>query len=253
MKQATQLEICAADIQSVYAAAQGGAHRVELCSGLAEGGVTPSTGFVIQALKIPGIKVHVLIRPRPGDFLYTPEETEIMINDIRAMRKLGAHGVVIGALTPDGDIDTKLCQLLVSEATGLNITFHRAFDLTRDPRKALEQIIQLGCSRILTSGCAASAHEGVNMLRELSNLAGNRITLLAGGGVTPANAAEIMAKGRIQELHASARTSVHSLMSFHHHGISMGSPGNNEYSRLTTDAAVVKQIAKAMNTINLLP
>ena len=133
-----QLEICAADMHSVHAAANGGANRVELCSGLAEGGMTPSAGFVAAALKTPGIKVHVLIRPRPWDFLYDDEEAGIMLHDIKTMRELGADGVVIGALTPDGDVDMALCRKLVSEAGDMSITFHRAFDLVRSPKKLLK-------------------------------------------------------------------------------------------------------------------
>ncbi len=243
-----QLEICAADMHSVHAAADGGANRVELCSGLAEGGMTPSAGFVAAALKTPGIKVHVLIRPRPGDFLYDDEEAGIMLHDIKTMRELGADGVVIGALTPDGDVDMALCRKLVSEAGDMSITFHRAFDLVRSPKEALEDIIQLGCHRVLTSGCAASAQEGVEMLECLQQQAGERLTILAGGGVSPSNAAEIMKKGGVHELHASARTPLASGMRHKHQGVSMGAAGTDEYTRLTTDTDIVNQIAHAMRT-----
>ena len=243
-----QLEICAADMHSVHAAADGGANRVELCSGLAEGGMTPSAGFVAAALKPPGIKVHVLIRPRPGDFLYDDEEAGIMLHDIKTMRELGADGVVIGALTPDGDVDMALCRKLVSEAGDMSITFHRAFDLVRSPKEALEDIIQLGCHRVLTSGCAASAQEGVEMLECLQQQAGERLTILAGGGVSPSNAAEIMKKGGVHELHASARAPLASGMRHKHQGVSMGAAGTDEYTRLTTDTDIVNQIAHAMRT-----
>lgn len=241
-----QLEICAADIHSVHAAAQGGANRVELCSGLAEGGMTPSIGLAEAALKEPELKVHVLIRPRPGDFLYSDEEVELMLSDIKAFRLLGVHGVVIGALTPDGDVDTGLCSQLIAAAGDMSITFHRAFDLTRSPQKAMEQIIALGCHRILTSGCAPSARQGVEMLAQLQRMAGDRLTILAGGGVTPANAAEIMKFGGVHELHASARSTMPSAMKFRHQGVSMGTPGTDEYARLTTDAAIVNKIVNAM-------
>ncbi|WP_435052599.1 copper homeostasis protein CutC, partial [Paramuribaculum intestinale] len=151
------LEVCAGDIESVYAASRGGAQRVELCSALADGGITPSTGFIRQAVRVPGMKVHVLIRPRGGDFLYTPEEVASMTDDIVAAREAGAHGVVIGALTPDGDIDMDACRHMMEAAAGMNVTFHRAFDLCRDPFEALDDIIALGCNRLLTSGQAASA------------------------------------------------------------------------------------------------
>ena len=241
-----QLEICAADMHSVHAAAEGGANRVELCSGLAEGGMTPSAGFVKSALKVPGIRVHVLIRPRPGDFLYTTEEEEIMIEDIRTMKELGAHGVVIGALTPDGDVDTAMCRRMMDAAEGMSVTFHRAFDLVRDPEKALEEIIALGCDRILTSGCASSALEGAETLRKLNQQAGRRIILLAGGGVSPANALAIMEQSGVSELHASARGPLKSLMRHRHEGVAMGAKGTDEYTRLTSDAHIVNEIAQAM-------
>lgn len=241
-----QLEICAADMHSVHAAAEGGANRVELCSGLAEGGMTPSAGFVAAALKVPGIRVHVLIRPRPGDFLYNEDEAEAMVEDIKLMRKLGAHGVVIGALTPDGDVDVELCSKLMAEAGEMSVTFHRAFDLVRSPEEALEQIIELGCDRILTSGCAASALQGAEMLSVLQAQAGNRLTILAGGGVSPDNASALMLKGGVHELHASARAPLASEMRHKHEGVAMGAPGSDEYTRLTTNSEIVKQIAQAM-------
>ena len=138
------LEVCAADPASVKAATEGGAARVELCSALGEGGVTPSAGLIRQALKVPGIKVHVLIRPRGGDFSYDEDEIQTMCADIRTAREAGVHGVVIGALTPEGDIDMDACRRMMSEAGDLNVTFHRAFDLCRDPEKAVEEIIALG-------------------------------------------------------------------------------------------------------------
>lgn len=242
-----QLEICAADIHSVHAASIGGAQRVELCSGLAEGGMTPSVGFVAQALKVPGLRVHVLIRPRPGDFLYSEEETELMCHDIRLMRQTGAHGVVIGALTANGDIDTALCSRLISEAGDMSVTFHRAFDLTREPLEALEQIIDLKCNRVLTSGCAPSALDGAKMLATLQKQAQERLTILAGGGVSPQNAAEIIEKSGVHELHASARSPLASDMRYKNQGVAMGAAGTDEYSRLTTDYAIVNQIVRAIH------
>lgn len=241
-----QLEICAADMHSVHAAADGGANRVELCSGLAEGGMTPSAGFVAAALKVPGIRVHVLIRPRPGDFLYNEEEVDAMIADIKLMRSIGAHGVVIGALTPDGDVDVNVCAKLMAEAGKMSVTFHRAFDLVRSPKDALEQIMELGCDRILTSGCAASALQGAQTLADLQKQADDRLIILAGGGVSPDNAAEIMQKSGVHELHASARAPLASGMRHKHEGVSMGAAGNDEYTRITTNSDIVKQIAQAM-------
>lgn len=242
-----QLEICAADIDSVIAAAAGGAQRVELCSGLSEGGMTPSAGLVAEALKQPGIKVHVLVRPRPGDFLYTDTEVKIMQHDIELMRSLGVHGVVIGALTPEGDIDTETCRRLTECAEGINITFHRAFDLTRNPLTALDQIIELGCNRVLTSGCAPTALEGIETLRRLNDYAAGRITILAGAGISPQNAASIMQRTGIHELHASARSLLTSRMLYHNENVSMGNLGTDEYARMSTSASIVRDLVSVMN------
>lgn len=242
------LEVCAGDIDSVIAAAQGGASRVELCSALGEGGMTPSIGFIRSALKVPGIRVHVLIRPRGGDFLYTPQEVDCMVDDIVAAREAGVHGVVIGALTPDGEVDMNACRKMMEAAAGISVTFHRAFDLCRDPFKALEDIISLGCDRILTSGQAQTALEGKENLAELVKQADGRIIILAGAGVSQSNAAEILNASGTGEIHASARTSVESGMKFRHSGVSMGTPGSDEYSRKTTSADIVKQIVSQINS-----
>lgn len=241
------LEVCAGDIDSVIAAAAGGASRVELCSALGEGGVTPSIGFIRSALKVPGIKVHVLIRPRGGDFLYTPEEVDCMVDDIVAAREAGVQGVVIGALTPEGDIDVDACRKMVAAAAGISVTFHRAFDLCRDPRKALEDIIALGCDRILTSGQAQTALEGKQNLAELVRQANGRIIILAGAGVSQHNAAEILSASGTNEIHASARASVPSKMEYRHCGVSMGTPGSDEYSRKVTSPEIVKEIVSRIN------
>ena len=242
------LEVCAGDIESVRAAAEGGAARVELCSALGEGGVTPSIGFIRQALKVTGVKVHVLIRPRGGDFLYTDEEVDCMVDDIIAAREAGVHGVVIGALDADGNVDTKACRRMVEAAGGINVTFHRAFDLCRDRKTALEEIIALGCNRVLTSGQASSAKEGAAVLAELVTQAHNRITILAGAGVGPNNAAGIIAASGTNEVHASARHSVGSKMRYRHEGVSMGVPGSDEYSRKVTSAEIVKEIVTNINS-----
>ena len=140
------LEVCAGSVQSVIAARDGGAARVELCSALEIGGITPSIGLIAEARKIEGIALNVLIRPRGGDFLYNESEIKCMEQDIATAQQLGANGVVIGALTPQGDIDMDCCRRLIAKAGDMSITFHRAFDMCREPHKALEDIISLGCS-----------------------------------------------------------------------------------------------------------
>lgn len=241
------LEICAADIDSVQAAARGGASRIELCSALSEGGVTPSVGLIRESKKIDSLLVHVLIRPRGGDFIYSPEEVACMETDVETAVMNGADGIVIGALNPDGTIDTDTCRRLISKAKGCNVTFHRAFDLCKDPESALEQIVSLGCTRILTSGQQASAEAGIPLLKRLVDLAGDRITILPGGGVSPDNAAKIIKETGCHELHASARGMTESRMSYRNCGVAMGTPGSDEYSRKVTDPAIVAQIINEMH------
>lgn len=243
------LEICAADIDSVVAAAKSGADRVELCSALGEGGITPSAGLIAEALKVPGIKVNVLIRPRGGDFLYTPDEVAVMEYDIKLCREMGANGVVIGALTPEGDIDMATCRKLIAATGNMSITFHRAIDVCRSVEDALEQIVELGCHRILTSGHAASAMQGVDTLRQMVAQANGRIAIMAGGGVNPGNAAEIICKSGATEIHGSAKSTVNSLMKFRTADVNMGTPGADEYSRQTTSAEIVAEIVKVLDTI----
>lgn len=241
------LEVCADSIQSVRAAVAGGASRVELCSGLAEGGMTPSVGLLKTVLSLFDIKVHVLIRPRPGDFVYDGAEQASMLADITACREAGAHGVVIGALKLDGQIDMAVCRRLVDAAGDMSLTFHRAIDLCRDPFEALDMIAGLGCQRVLTSGLAASAESGIGTLRRMHQYAAGRVLILAGGGVTPANARRIIDEGMADELHSSARSTFPSSMQYRRHDIAMGAGGADEYSRKITDAAIVRGIIEQMN------
>lgn len=202
------LEVCCADLQSVRAAVAGGAHRVELCQALGLDGLTPSAGMIETAVGM-GIHVQVLIRPREGDFVYDRDEVLCMQRDIRHARRLGAGGVVIGALRPDGSIDEETTRRLVGEAEGMSITFHRAFDVCAHPGEALEQIISLGCHRLLTSGQAPSAEQGIPMLRRLVKQASGRIIIMPGAGVTPKNAGRILSETGAREIHGSLRNGGH--------------------------------------------
>lgn len=243
-----KLEICAGTWQSACAAAQAGAHRIELCSALADGGITPSIGLIKQALTLKDrLKVHVLIRPRGGDFVYTPEEVDLMAEDIRTAVRLGVDGVVIGALTPQGEVDIPACQALVQAAQGVqNITFHRAFDMCRDARQALEQIVDLGCNRILTSGLAPTALQGIPMLQSLVQQAAGRLVIMPGCGVGVGNARRILDETGATEIHASARSAVHSTMIYRNESINMGAAGQDEFTRLETDPLVVRQILESL-------
>lgn len=201
------LEVCAGSLRSAQAAAEGGASRIELCTQLDKDGLTPDCFDVSKACQIEGLKVNVLIRPREGDFVYTDEEFESMAASMVAAWGLGADGLVIGALTPEGDIDVEHCRRLMAEAHGLPVTFHRAFDRCRNPHQALEDVIALGCTRLLTSGQAPTAEEGIPLLRELVEQAAGRIIIMPGGGVNPRNAARILQLTGATEIHSSCRRS----------------------------------------------
>ena len=200
------LEVCAGDLTSAQAAAQGGAHRIELCSALHLDGLTPASETIAAARHIEGLKLHVLIRPREGDFAYDEAEAETMLSDIHLAHRLGADGVVIGALTPDGDIDIPLCRRLIDAAQDMQVTFHRAFDHARDPFQALEDIIALGCTRLLTSGQAPTAETGIPLLRQLVLQANGRIIIMPGAGVSPDNARRILDATGATEIHGSLRS-----------------------------------------------
>lgn len=223
MKNKRILEICANSAASCKEAELGGATRVELCAGIPEGGTTPSYGEIKTAKELCTIAINVIIRPRGGDFLYTPAEIQSMLYDIEMAKQLNVHGVVVGCLTKEGDVDTLLLNKLVTAAKPLSVTFHRAFDVCRDPFTALEQIIDAGCSRILTSGQQASAVKGIPMIAQLVKKAANRIIIMPGCGVRANNIAEIEASTGASEFHTSARSIVHSKMEYRNENVPMGS------------------------------
>ena len=202
------LEVCCADVQSVRAAMEGGAHRVELCEALEVDGLTPSAEMMAEAIGL-GIPVQVLIRPRQGDFVYDETEVQSMLEGIRLAKRLGANGVVIGALKPDGSIDEETVRRLVAEAKGLSITFHRAFDVCARPMEALEQIIALGCHRLLTSGQAPTAEQGIPLIKRLVGQAAGRLSIMPGSGVNPGNARLILSETGAREIHGSLRQGGH--------------------------------------------
>ena len=203
-----RLEVCCGDLQSVCAAIEGGAHRVELCEALELDGLTPSEAMMESAIGM-GIPVQVLIRVREGDFVYSKDEICKMRNDIRLARKLGATGVVIGALMPDGSIDEEAIRCMMDEAEGLSVTFHRAFDVCHEPEEALEKIISIGCHRLLTSGQATTAEQGIPMLKKLVEQADGRIIIMPGAGVNPQNASRILEETGALEIHGSLRRNGH--------------------------------------------
>jgi copper homeostasis protein len=202
------LEICVDSIEGANMAQAAGAHRIELCTGLAEDGTTPSPAMIGMARQLLDIKVYVLVRPRGGDFLYTAREIEIMTSDVGYCGEAGCDGVVIGMLRPDGTVDVAHCRELVAVARsyGMGVTFHRAFDRSSDLLRAMEEVVESGCERILTSGGYNSAPEGADVLRQLVERAGERIAIMPGAGITPDNAEDLLRSTGAKELHGTFRT-----------------------------------------------
>lgn len=199
------VEVCCVSSADVREAAEGGAGRVELCENLEVGGVTPSRELLEEVMRVSPIPVNVLVRPRGGDFVFSPEEEAAMVRDIRMCKELGADGVVIGALRADAGIDVEMTARLVEEARPLSVTFHRAFDCCRDPFAALEEIISIGCDRILTSGQKDSSYEGRELLARLVEAAAGRIVIMPGGGVRVSNISEIEEVTKAVEFHSTSR------------------------------------------------
>jgi copper homeostasis protein len=209
-----ELEVIAFDLASCRIAEDNGANRIELCANPHEGGTTPSYGMIATARESTNIQLFPIIRPRGGDFLYTRAEFESMATDVRQSAQLGCDGVVIGMLHKDGRVDVDRCAELVGHAGGMEVTFHRAFDRVSDPITALEEIIELGCSRILTSGLRPNVDLGKAMLRTLVKAAGSRITIMPGSGVRAGNIAELARFTGARAFHSSARTVHASLMEY---------------------------------------
>lgn len=239
-----RFENCANSVESCIEAERAGVDRVELCAGMPEGGTTPSYGDIVMARRmLKSTRLHVIIRPRGGDFLYSDVERQIMIEDVRMVRKLGVDGVVFGALTSDGDVDVEFMQDLMREAEGMSVTFHRAFDVCRNPFEALEQIIDLGCDRILTSGQEFKAEEGIGLLKELVERAGKRIIIMPGCGVNADNIEKIALATGAREFHFSGRSKCESGMKFRKSRVSMGGAVViDEYAHDMTDVKKVREI-----------
>jgi copper homeostasis protein len=245
MSDSVQLEVCVDSVASAIAAEQGGAHRLELCSGLAEGGVTPSAGLIATVRKRVALELRVLIRPRAGDFYYSADEFDVMKRDILLARQLGANGVALGILDVEANVDVERTRELVIFARPLHVTFHRAFDMTRDLPGALQFVLEAGCDRILTSGAAQSAEAGVPKIASLVQAAGSRIQIVAAGGIRESNARRIVQESGVRELHAALHTSSPSPMRFRNEGAVMGSLQNAEYQRFEVRAETVASLLKA--------
>lgn len=242
-----RVEICVDSLAGALAAQSGGADRVELCAGLLEGGLTPSAGCLLAVRRELHIGLHVIIRPRGGDFLYTKEELVVMREDIRLAKEFGADGVVLGCLTAEGEIDRARTAELIALARPMSVTFHRAFDMCRDLRAALEGLTALGVERVLTSGGRNSCAEGGQVIAALQKQAAGRIIVMAGGGLTPQNVGELVAATGISEVHLSARKPVASGMKYRNEHCAMGGAAPpSEYAWKTTDVAAVRAVVVAL-------
>jgi len=242
------IEVCANSVTSAIAAQKGGAIRIELCDNLHEGGTTPSYGQFAITKKSVTIPVFPLIRPRSGDFLYSDLEFEVMKADIAHFIENGCDGIVIGILKKDGTVDKERCTELVNMAksAGIGVTFHRAFDMCRDHFEALEDIIVLGCDRILTSGGKSSAMEGVNTIAHLIKLAADRIIIMPGGGIHEHNIADLIHYSGAAEFHSTAKTRVDSFMEYRNDHILFTGYGE-EFTLQVTDAERVKKLLSLAN------
>lgn len=243
------VEICVDSPDAAAAAEAGGAVRVELCANLFEGGTTPSAGCIrVTRERVGRAGLHVLIRPRAGDFLYSESEWAVVCADVITAKTLAADGVVVGCLTPEGDIDVVRLQQLVALARPMQVTFHRAFDMCREPRRALEQLVELGVDRLLTSGQDSSCLEGVDLIAELHAQAAGRIVVMPGGGITARNVAKIVAATGVRDVHMSARTTVASGMLHRNGNAFMGGvlrPAEFEWK--TTSSDIVRAVVAQFN------
>ncbi len=240
------LEVCVDSVESAIAAERGGAQRIELCSDLLEGGITPGAGLIASVRRRIAIGLFVMIRPRGGDFYYTDLEFEVMQEEIAHAHELGADGIVLGLLDQQGHVDIDRTRQLVDFARPLPVTFHRAIDMTPDLLAAQEDVIASGACRILTSGGAPSVTRGVTELTSMVRASRGRIVIVPGGGITPANIATIAQVTGATEFHSSARTAFPSPVSFHKQGMTMGDLRNREYRRFTVHEKSVRSLLRAL-------
>ena len=242
-----EFEICANSVESCLAAQEGGADRVELCAGIPEGGTTPSHGDIVTARRLLNTtKLHVIIRPRGGDFTYSDLEMDIMAADIDACREAGVDGVVFGCLTPEGDIDIDKNAKLMAHVGQMAATFHRAFDRCRNPLDALDQLEQLGFNRVLTSGQQKTAEKGIPLLYKLHKRAGKNIAIMAGCGVNERNIFKIHVETDVTQFHFSARESVLSTCQYMGGNVRMGGKDTDEAYREVTTARRVRHTIKEL-------
>jgi len=246
-----QVEVCIDNLESLHYAIAGGASRIELCSSLALGGLTPSFGFMQQAAKISSIPIYAMIRPRQGDFLYSEEEIESMLLDIDAAAQAGLQGVVFGVLTSNGNIDMQHASRLAQRAKShnLGITFHRAIDQCHDYVAAIEAVAELGCERILTSGLASNAEQGIEVLTKMVALANNRFAIMAGAGININNVTQIAQTTGVTQLHLSGKTARQSKMRLIAEQAKMGSQDLDDFIIPITSIETIEKVVKALRSV----
>jgi copper homeostasis protein len=240
------LEICVDSVESAGAAEAGGAQRVELCSALIEGGLTPSLGLVRAVRLRVDIGVHLMVRPRGGDFFYSEDEIAIMREDIALAAQSGVEGVVFGLLTRQGEIDVERTRRLVELARPMEVTFHRAIDMTRDVVRSLEDVIATGADRVLTSGGAQTAMQGADRICTMVSVAGDRIAVMAGGGIRTENVSQIARATGATEFHSSVRRSLPSPLSYQAQGIHLGDMSVDDYARSGVNTEDVRSLRQAL-------
>jgi copper homeostasis protein len=241
------LEVCVDSIESAIAADRGGADRIELGSSLLEGGLTPSPGVISTVLSKVSLGVFVMIRPRGGDFCYSADDFKAMEQDVRVAKQLGADGVVFGILTEDGRVDAARTHRLVEIARPLKVTFHRAFDMSRDLSESLEDVIRAGVDRVLTSGGEQNVELGQSRIANLQRQAKDRIILMAGAGITEDNVRQIISVTGVREIHASLRSSLPGPMRYRNQKVSMGALKGQEYERLVATEERVRSLLAVLS------
>jgi len=246
-----KLEICVDSVESSVNAESGGADRLELCSALELGGITPGPGIIQSVLRNVSIPVNVIIRPRGGDFLYSDQEFEVMRSEIDFAGEAGAAGVVLGILREDGMIDVDRTAYLVECAGSMSVTFHRAFDMAADTMTAIEDVISAGAVRLLTSGQSNSAAEGTKLIRKLVDAAGARLIIMPGGGLNEGNIRYVATTTGATEFHLTGRKMIESGMKFRREGIGLGHPAlaGEEYILRYADMELIKRIKTVLSAV----
>ena len=240
------VEACVDAIDAALEAEQGGAARIELCGELMQGGVTPSAGLIAAVWERIDIPLFVLVRPRTGDFLYTDDELDVMRRDIEQAKSLGAEGIALGALTADGNVDVERLRSLVELARPMSVTFHRAFDFTRDRGEALDALLALGVDRLLTSGGAATAAEGASAIAALVRAVGDRMVVMAGGSITPGTVGALVKQTGVREVHVRGAARVDSAMRHRQDALSISKAGMGDYERSVTRADEIRRVVEGV-------